>query len=207
MDYERVKNEISEIANIAASVPEEFREKTFEILLTSLLGESSHPVDRRDEGKVEKILEDPQNNDGAPKAHERSGGDLPMNAALRVFLRKTDLTVDEVQTVVMFESGTVHFVREPQDRPVATGQIEWSLLLALKNAIENEKFEVDAESVRSVCQDRGYYNAGNFASTFRKAKNAALFKETPEPQGEAQPLSQQGQDELGRLVKRLASES
>ena len=37
MDYGQLKDSIKEIAEIAASVPEQFRDKCFELLLTNLL--------------------------------------------------------------------------------------------------------------------------------------------------------------------------
>jgi hypothetical protein len=37
MDYAQLKDSVKEIAEIAASVPEQFRDKCFELLLTNLL--------------------------------------------------------------------------------------------------------------------------------------------------------------------------
>lgn len=204
MDYERVKGEISEIASIAASVPEQFREKTFEVLLTSLLDEAKpQQRDGPQDGEAES-----SGGDGPGSGSAGSpGGGVPMPSQVKVFMGRTGITQDELASVVMYEDEQVHFLREPRHTKVATGQIEWALLLAMKNAIENNKFEVDAESVRSVCQDRGYYDKSNFATNFKTKKNAALFKSPPEPQGDSQPLSPDGQEQLGRLVKRLASEA
>lgn len=206
MDYERVKSEITEIASIAASVPEQFREKTFEVLLTNLLAESK--TQQRDEGQQQDGVPEDSASDASGNGISGSAGNaIPMPSQVKVFMGRTGVTHDELATVVMYENEQVHFIREPRHTKVATGQIEWALLLAMKNAIESNKFEVDAESVRSVCQDRGYYDKGNFATSFKTKKNAALFKSPPEPQGDPQPLSPEGQEELGRLVKRLASDS
>ena len=38
MDYQQIKTEVAEIAQIVASVPEPFRDKCFELLLSHLLG-------------------------------------------------------------------------------------------------------------------------------------------------------------------------
>ena len=62
----------------------------------------------------------------------------------------------------------------------------------------------DPEDVRSICQEKGFYDRANFAANFKRPNNVALFKEPLEPQGSAQALSNEGQEALGRLVKSLA---
>jgi len=45
MDYAQLKDSIKEIAEIAASVPEQFRDKCFELLLTNLLSDGGGATD------------------------------------------------------------------------------------------------------------------------------------------------------------------
>ena len=209
MDYERIKAEVSEIAEIASSVPEPFRDQTFELLLGQLLRETGEPAQDRERDRTDRNG-DPRGGAGRERPDDEIRNDrtdIPTPASVKVFMRRTEVTAEELSNVVAYEGGEIHFVREPSHNVVATGQIEWALLLALKNGIESGNLEVDAEAVRSICQDRGYYDRGNFSSTFKKKKNAALFKSPLEPQGDAQALSQEGVDELGKLVKQLASES
>lgn len=194
MDYEHIKTEVAEIAKIAASVPEPFRDKCFELLLSRLLG-AAEP------GSGEKFLDATQHD-----SHDDDGkSPLPIQSQLRVFMNKTGVTRQELEAVVMFEEAEAHFIREPTPKNVAAGQIEWALLLALKSAVEHNKLETDPEDVRSICQDKGFYDKSNFSAIFKKATNAALFRQALEGQGEPQPLSTEGQAALAKLIKALAS--
>lgn len=194
MDYKQLKSSVKEIADIAAGVPEPFQNKCFEVLLSALLAEhqASSP------GSSEK---DEAQNDG----HPETPTPIPMTAQLRVLMGKTHVTEEELGKLILVTEGEVHFMKEPQAKTVRQGQIEWSLLLALKNAILKNSLTADPEEVRSKCQDAGFYDAGNFAANFKAEKAAKLFKGTVVPQGQPVALSPDGQDELGRLIKRLAS--
>ena len=52
-------------------------------------------------------------------------------------------------------------------------------------------------------QEKGFYNANNFSSNFKKAKYAAYFKSALEPQGVVQPISQEGEKALAELISSL----
>ncbi len=193
MDYQKLKDEIKEIAAIAAEVPDPFREKCFELLLTNLIAVERRPA----EGRSKDIQSPP------PADSTGDGGTLPKPSQIRVFMTKTGVTDDQLKKVVMFEDAQIRFIREPSPAKVAQGQIEWALLLALKNAFEKNEFTVDPEAVRSVCQEKGFYDAANFAKNFKIPKNAELFRSALEPQGEAQPLSNDGHIALARVIKSL----
>ena len=201
MDYQQIKTEVAEIAQIAASVPEPFRDKCFELLLSHLLGAPG--------GDGGGDVPD-HDSKGRGEGDDSSGGDggitpLPIQSQLRVFMNKTGVTKDELESVVMFEDGEAHFIRGPTPKNVAAGQMEWALLLALKSAVEHNKLETDPEDVRSICQEKGFYDKSNFSANFKKAANAAMFRQALEGQGEPQPLSSEGQAALAKLVKSLAS--
>ena len=87
---------------------------------------------------------------------------------------------------------------------IARGQIEWALLLALKNGIEKNSISVDPEDVRSVCIAKGFYDKKNFATNFKKEGNAKYFSGPMVPQGASQQLSTDGQTELGKLLETLS---
>lgn len=198
MNYSVLKKEIGEIADIANSVPESFREKCFEILLTHLL------VGLQPQNPSQTKPDDSQN-PIATSNPEPNGNSIPMKAQLRVFLQRTGVTEEELNAVVMFDEGDVYFIREPLDSAVATGQIQWALLLSLKSCILNGAFSVDPEDVRSICQEKGYYDSSNFSKNFKHPSNARLFKNALQPQGSAETLSGDGQNELAKLIKALAS--
>ncbi len=106
---------------------------------------------------------------------------------------------------MIFEDGIVHLVREPAGTRIARGQIEWALLIALINGIENNTLAADPEKVRSVCQEKGFYDGTNFGKNFKSTNAAKLFQGVMEGQGTAQKLTPTGQDELAKLIKSLAA--
>ena len=196
MDYPKLKQEIKAIADIANDVPQPFREKCFQLLLENLLG--SQPA-----GASKPAFKKPKDLTTLPPAQKS----IPTPAQVRVLMSKTGVTEDDLGRILFVEDGEVHFTREPSHSTVARGQIEWALLLALQNAILNNSLTVDPEGVRSICQEKGFYDPANFAANFRKDKNAKLFRNPLESQGEPQSLTTEGQTELGNLIKSLAGAS
>jgi len=204
VDYSKVKTELKEIVEIASKVPEQFREKTFTVLLDHLIaGLDRTPLKaaQQDAPKVPIDLGQP------PSAGAEPSSKIKIPASVRVWMTKTGVTADELGSVLMVEESEVHFIREPSAKKNAQGQIEWSLLLALKQGLENNNLSVDPEAVRSICQEKGYYDSANFTKYFRTPKNARLFRGVLEPQGEARSLTSEGQVALGKLVKMLAVSS
>ncbi len=192
MEFERLKTEVREIATIAESVPEPFRVRCFEILLDCLLRGQPSDEHASGDGKEERT---PRGSGG--------GSGLRLPSQMRVFMQRAQVTEEDLGEILMIEDGEVHFVREPAETQVARGQIDWALLLALKNGIETNNLSADPEDVRSICQEKGYYDKGNFASIFKREPNAKLFRGEMKPQGEARPLTNEGQVALGELVKRM----
>lgn len=191
MDFEKLKSEIREISTIATEVPEPFRETCFKMLLEALLKQQNGS---KKEGPVET---------GNAPDLTREKVNVPTPSQVRVFMERVKVTQEELNALMLFDGEQVHFVREPSPKTVAKGQIAWALLLALKAAVESNSFQVDPEDVRSICQEKGFYDRSNFASIFKRSANAKLFKNPPEPQGEPQQLTTDGQMELGKLVKKL----
>ena len=208
MDYTSLKTSIKEISEIAASVPEQFRGKCFEMLLNSLLAEHQPARDRKDEDKER----DKERGGGEPhvkdkKEEPRHGTKIPMTASLRVLMKKTGVTEEELNKILIVEDDQVHFVQTPQTKSIIDGQMSWSLLLALKNAILKNALETDPEEVRSKCQDVGFYDSPNFAANFKREKFTKLFKGTLVSQGPAEALTPEGQDALGEVIKALAGQA
>ena len=201
MDIEDFKRQVKDIADLAATVPEPFQEKCFELLLNHLIrqaeaAEAGHGPKR----------------DLTPPAEEAEGrtdlpGRLLTTAAVRVLMRKANVTEADLGKILMIEDKQLYFLKEPKTKKAAQGQREWSLLMALKNAFLKNNLAADAEEVRSICQEKGYYDKANFAKTLKGPKMAGLFKSPLEPQGDAQTLANDGLDALGALVKTLADES
>ena len=184
---ERFQAELDDIVKVVEGLPERYRDKAFELLLSEALGHT----------RGKKELDRAAKTDGTP---DRST--LPtLPGKVRAFMQRFDFTEDDLKKLVLIEDGEVHFIREPAEAVKAVGQIRWALLLALKSAVLGQDFTVDPEDVRSVCIAKDMYDRGNFASTFKRYKD--LFTKLPEPQGDPVGLSGKGQTELGNVVKAL----
>lgn len=195
MDYDEVKKELVKIAEIASAVPDNFKEKCFEILLSNLL--------QRIDGDTGKIVNKSSDKE-KDKSDQEPPKQIPLKAKLRVFMQKYGVTEEQLHKVLMYEDNDIHYVLEPKPKEIARGQIEWALMIALKKAIVANIFEVDPEEVRSMCQDKGFYDRANFFAIFKRSHNAILFKGALKTQGDPQLLSDEGERELSELIKSLA---
>lgn len=200
MNYEDLKQDIKRIAEIADGVPEMYRVPCFQVLLQHFVASAmKQTVLSEDETTEDRKDEDKSRND-------RETSSIPTPSQMRVFMQKTGVTEEDLNRVMIYADNEVHFVLEPSTQKIARGQIEWALLIALRNGITTNNFSVDPETVRSICQEKGFYDKPNFTKHFRTPKNAALFQGDMEGQGEPQRLSGEGQKELGKLVKKLAAD-
>lgn len=200
MKLDSIREQVQEVSRIAASVPEEFRQKCFELLMTHVLSTSGAPLPPLPHvlGAAIPFTAMPP----APLSPLGYSGAPPMTALLTAFVKKIGLTQEQFGRVVGYVHGNVVFYREPEIGKPAQSQIEWALLLALRNAISQGHFIVDGEGVRLVCQEKGIYDRRNFYPNFRK--HADFFRTPPEAGGKPQPLSSKGIASLGQLVRRLA---
>ena len=208
MDFATLKTEIKEIADIAASVPEQFRDKCFELLLQQLLGSNPAPGSNQ-QSRSETATRDSAT-PGADTGSRKERGTpstIPVKAQLRVFMQRTGVTMEELQAIVLVDGDDVHFIREPAHGTVAKGQMEWALLLSLRHAIAENELSADPEDVRSICQEKGFYDKGNFAAIFKRQPYAGYFRQPLQPQGPRQALTNDGQTALGELIKALAKRS
>ena len=194
MKYSDLLENLKEITALVSSIPEKFQERCFELLLQHLIGQAEEPSKPYDASSAK-----------ATTAVPVAEGGVPLNAPLRVFMRKYDVTKAQIDSLLIFESGEVHFLREPTAEKNASAQIEWALLLAFKSAVLKGTFTVDPEDVRSICKEKGVYDQPNFASTFTYKGNAILFRGVMKPQGDPQQLSDDGTLRLSELVKKLTT--
>jgi len=194
MDYENLNAQVKEIWEATAGVPENLREKCFEILLNRLI--PSNPGQfNGSENPVSQHSDDPS---------VRTGEAYPFSGHMRAFMRRTQVTGENIFNILIVDDGEVHFTSEPEANTKAQGVLQWALLLALRNALVSEKGElrVDPEELRSICQEKGYYDK-NFTTTIKNKKNAPLFGGMLEPKGDARKLSPKGEEKLGDLIREL----
>lgn len=191
--YENIKGELKHIVELVESVPERYRDRCFDLLLSNLLsGQGSLTPDKENASK--KVQESQAKND--------AGFTLP--AKIKAFVRRYEITEEQLRGIVMVESGDVHFIHEPTDVKNATGQIQWALLLGLKSALLGGDMIVDPEGVRSICIEKGLYDKANFAANFKRDPTRSLFNGVLEPQGESRKLTAKGEEKLADILKALA---
>lgn len=197
MQLEPLRERIQEISDLASSVPEEFRQKCFELLMSNLLTGGVVPA------QTTMIPMTAQS--GVPFALPASmgySGSAPLTPLLAAFIKKISLTNEQFAQIIGYLHGQLTFFKEPAATKSARAQIDWTLLLALKNVILQGGFLVDAEEVRLTCQEKGIFDRRNFYANFRR--HAEYFRSAPEPGGKPQPLSAKGITALGLLVRQLA---
>lgn len=202
MNFERLKRGMAKIVEIAQTVPEPFRERCFDALLNALLNEGdarppAPPPPPAQPTPAAAAAEPP-----APPAGTQSGA-LPLKGQMRVFMTRTSISEATLDKVVSFVDGEIHFIRDPKPANLATGQIEWSLLFALKNAIENNAFTVDGNQMRQTLDEKGFLDAKNFWAIF--GRNEKLFAKALTSGDPRQVLSADGQAELAKLIELLAA--
>ncbi|MCY4259177.1 MAG: hypothetical protein OXC91_02785 [Rhodobacteraceae bacterium] len=191
MDYEKLKTEIDAIVKIVESVPENLRVKCFEILLKNYLVslDASHPDDT-----------------GGPSARPIASTNIPSDR--EVVMRQIGVTEKELSDILVFDGSEIHFISEPNAKSKAHRVVQWALLLALRNALTSDKgdLRVDPEALRSICQDKGCYDAKNFWGTLKSSTHAPLFAGRLQSQGDARVLSPKGKAALKDLIRELAGQ-
>lgn len=196
--YEVLKEELQKVVELVESVPDRYKDRCFDLLLTALIAE------HQDDDGLDRDRVDDERKDGDGDGEERrTPKQPPIPAKVRAFIQRNGISEEDLRKLFLIEGEEFHFIQEPAVSQNATGQIQWSLLIALKNALLGGDLEVDAESVRSVCIEKGLYDKGNFAQNFKKVKTAALFQSPPEPQGSAVKLSTAGEKKLADIVTSL----
>jgi hypothetical protein len=201
VNFESLKKEIVEIAEIAEKVPESFREKCFELLLNHLLQTSAKGTSGSTQNNAPAAQHAADADTSTAKIN--ANGSLTLPAGIKAFMRRATVSQEEIESVVMIDDGEFHFIKQPSHSNVSKGQNEWALLLALKNGIVSGSLVVDAEAVRSVVQDQGFYDKANFAKNFKSAKYSSWYRDSIEAQGSPVGLSAEGETQLAALIKSL----
>jgi hypothetical protein len=200
MNFEKLKESVEQVVEVVEKVPEPFKERAFEMLFEAAINDATHgkhkgPDERGPDGnhglKHSVVVEDME---GFP----------PLKPRFQQFMSRTGLTAEELQKVVEFDGDTPHFTRVPHTDKKATAEAEWVLLLALAEGLKNGVMAVKYDDIRAKCESEGVLDSANFAKHLRGGKIKPLLLGYPESAGEAKRLSNHGEDELAKLVKRLA---
>jgi hypothetical protein len=185
------REELDQIIGLSETLPETYREKCFELLLTNLLQERN-------------ILRSPGADSTAPTRLERHNGHnepqtLPID--VKAFFNQHHLELEILDRLFHIEGTEVRPIFSLRDTTKVKAEIHLALLLALETAIHNGQFQIDTQTLRKRCQEQKCYDMANFMRHIRN--NAGLFR-TIDP---SQPLelSAEGKKQLAELVQRMNS--
>ena len=200
MDREALKNELEEIVKIVEVCPKELQEKCFELLLADYLArerfQSQHSPSARQTEPTRMTRTEP---------HPVSEETLPPDVArrMRTFASQFSLSVDAVLKVYQVdELGNVNI--EATDLKASQNskrQRRLALLLGGKHQFQQGSFDVPTEELRELCVTYGAYDAANFMTNMKNAKEIlAGFR--PDATNKLSPT---GKAELGSLLKEITS--
>lgn len=161
-------------------LPEKYKDKTFEMLLTELLNEKNADVEVKEDTKNASII-------------------IPVE--VKGLLKKHIISEKSLEKIFYIENKQVVPIYELPTDKRATSQIQLALLIALENSLNQNvgKLEFSIENVRQGCKDRKCYDAGNFTTNFNNKKT--LFGDLGDPQNVS--LSKDGKDELAKTIQEL----
>jgi hypothetical protein len=181
------KEELQEIVKMTNTVPEEYRQICFEILLRHAL------IPQRE--LPQKAIEEKQDTPPPPLGSSKSFI-LPID--VRAFLSQYSISEDSLWKLFFLEENQVRPIYQIKTTSKSKAQIQYALLMSLENALFSGEFKVEVEALRLRCKDQKSYDSVNF-KTYLKS-NSSLFKSiTDEPLA----LSPDGKSELADLIDEL----
>lgn len=220
-----LKEEVKEIVEIVALVPEEHRAMCFEMLLKDALSKrhalskpAPHPAPHASAPEAAPAKSPaPANNAGdatgdqmppaagiQPKVNE--GSDIVMadlHMKTRKFMSSNDLTLEHINNVFYKEGDKFELlITDFGATNMTEGQIRIASMQALHQALTDGDFTTTVEAVRDECKMRKCYDAPNFARNFRANAETFDFGEWSKEVNELR-LSEGGKKALAEVVKTL----
>lgn len=117
-------------------------------------------------------------------------------------MAKNDVTLDDLNSVFYKENDSFLPVFDTLGTTkTSESQIRVTLLRCLQNALATGEFQCTWEEVREECRQRKCYDASNFRNNF--VNNARLFADKFTKDVKTVKLSDQGKQELAKVVKEL----
>ena len=184
------EDQLSQIVQLANSVPQEYRQKCFEILLNNFLYQH----------KLSETLEKPK-----PSSPEKEQGSKPTDFILTIdvkaFLSQYSLDESKLWKLFYVQDSELRPVYKIKSHKKAKAQIELALLMALEQALINGQFQVSIEDLRSRCKDQKCHDTANFMAIIKSRK--ILFKSIDSKKPLI--LSPEGKAELAEIVEEFSS--
>lgn len=180
---------LKEITELTQSVPDLFRLKCFELLLSNYL--SAQDIER---GK--KAIPEGEVKTEFPK----DAFVLPID--VKAFLNQYSFNEAVLNKLYFIEGDNVRHIYKLKVDKKAAAQIQHALLMSLENALINGEFRFKIESLRQRCKDQRCLDTANFMAILKK--NSSLFKSLDDE--EAVFLSTDGKVKLADVIEELVNE-
>lgn len=181
--------ELQKIVELANSVPDEYKQKCFELLLADAL-RMKQPV-------IRGVLPEKQGTELPATTKTQVPFILPID--VRAFLSQYGLDESVLWKYFLRDGDEIRPTYQLKVTKKGTAQIQHALMQILENAIVKGQFEIDVEALRTRCIDQKCYDKANFAANLKN--NAKLFKSLDADQPLA--LSPDGKSELAELLEQL----
>jgi hypothetical protein len=204
-----IKNKVKEIADIAASLPENLQQQCFELLLKHFLASRIQKVSPESEagGHLDKGGEKPSK--PAENTFEETTtvqSDLTtsdLHVKLRRFMEKYNVTLAELNNLFYKEGENIlPLYDDLKTIRMSETQTRIALLQSIQNAFKSGEFQSAVDSIRNECRDRKCLDSTNFAANFKNNRSLYDFgKYTKETS--VIRLSEDGRKELSQLIKEL----
>jgi hypothetical protein len=153
---------LKEITALAESVPEAFKLKCFELLLTHFLAGDQPPKEKKLQPK-----EDEQE-----RGSSKTDFILPID--VKAFLNQYSLEESILQKLFLIEGSEIRPVYKLNIHKKAKAQMSHALLLALENALSSGEFKFAVDALRQRCIEQKCYDKPNFMAVLDRNKN--LYK-------------------------------
>ena len=188
MDPEEIRNIIDDILRIIEDVPEEYKLRTYEILLTNYLQSA-------------RIAEKPVPVGGKESVTpEETSQPFLIPIDVKAFMAQNNLSEDLIKLLFLIEGNEIWPIYKLKTTKKTKAQIQLACLLSLESALRGNKFEFSLEEVRRRVQDFKAYDSKNFRPTFTRYKD--LFSDLIDE--EHISLSPAGKTELAEIIEEIA---
>lgn len=206
MDFEQLKKDVKEIAEVAGGVPEQFRDRTFDLLLTEYLRGSSVALGRPESPLPSEPLGE---HEAAEEPASETTDDISvsdLHTKTKKFLKDNGLTLTEVNELFYKEGDEILPLYEDLGTTqLSESQLRIALLQAFRHALPTGDFQFSGEAVRTEAKQRKAYDMPNFATNFKShAKNFDGFEKYDKKSPNIR-LSPAGKKRLASLIKEVTS--
>jgi hypothetical protein len=170
---------LKEIVELTNTVPPEYRQKCFDLLLSYALKSLTPPP--------------------PPPPPPPPGGPFILPIDVKAFLSQYGLDEAKLWKLYFIDGGEIRPIYQLTETKKSRVQIQHALLMALESALLTGQFQVGIEALRTRCNEQKCYDKINFMTNLKTYKG--LFKAVEKDQPLV--LSPEGKSELSDIIEQL----